>query len=90
MLAHVRDLEVLLLRALKKAGAQVDASLLVVPDETKRGRFMAFRTAHAAEIIQSLAAQKIIVDHRGDRLRIGLGIYSDAHAVKRLAKALVV
>lgn len=90
MLANVRELESLFLATLDKAGARISSSLLVMPDETKRGRFMAFRTAHAAEIIQSLAAQNIIVDHRGDRLRIGLGIYSDADAVKRLAEALVV
>jgi kynureninase len=90
MLRDVRELDAVFLRALDIAGAQVDASLLVVPDETKRGRFLAFRTGQASRIAQALAARNIIVDYRGDRLRVGLGIYTDADAVTRLAQALVV
>ena len=88
MLARVRELEGQFLRALETGGAQIDASLLVVPDETKRGRFLAFRTQQASQIAQALAARNIIVDHRADRLRIGLGIYTDADAAERLAAAL--
>ena len=53
-----------------------------------RGRFLAFRTPNAGAITAKLAAQNIIVDHRGDRLRIGFGIYHDEDDARRLARAL--
>jgi selenocysteine lyase/cysteine desulfurase len=60
----------------------------VVPDESKRGRFLAFRTEHAGAIVKRLGAQHIIADYRGDRLRIGFGIYHSHDDAKRLAEAL--
>jgi len=89
MLAEVRELERLFLREVDRADGRINSSMLVVPDEAKRGRFLAFRTEQASQIAQTLAARNIIVDYRGDRLRIGLGIYTDADALVRLAKSLV-
>jgi kynureninase len=62
---------------------------LVVGDLAACGRFLTFRTAAAAHIDRELSTQRnIIVDHRGDRLRIGFGIYQDERDVDRLADAL--
>jgi len=61
---------------------------LVVPDAARRGRFLAFRTARAGEIVAALASRNILADHRGDRLRIGFGIYHTAEDAARLAAAL--
>jgi selenocysteine lyase/cysteine desulfurase len=63
-------------------------STLVVPGESRRGRFLCFRNERAGEITAKLAAQNVIVDHRGDRLRIGFGIYHTPDDADRLAKAL--
>jgi selenocysteine lyase/cysteine desulfurase len=52
-----------------------------------RGNFLTFRTKEAGAIYQRLHEQNVIVDHRGDRLRIGFGIYQDSEDVERLAKA---
>ena len=86
MLAHVRGLERAFLSA--SHSADLSARTLVVADEARRGRFLAFRTAKAGAIVERLAAQNIVADHRGDRLRIGFGIYHAQADALRLADAL--
>jgi selenocysteine lyase/cysteine desulfurase len=88
MLQHVRAVERAFLHELDRASASINPSMLVMPDETKRGRFLTFRTDRAGEIAEALSTINIIVDHRGDRLRIGFGIYHDANVAIRLARAL--
>jgi selenocysteine lyase/cysteine desulfurase len=88
MLAHVRTLERRFLVELNRMNAPVGSDNLMVPDENRRGRFLAFRTKHAAQITSRLAAENIIVDHRGDRLRIGFGIYHESGDATRLAQAI--
>lgn len=60
---------------------------LVIADERRRGRFLTFRTGDAPRLDRELAARNIIVDHRGDRLRIGFGVYQDEQDVDRLVAA---
>ena len=87
MLAHVRGIERAFLKAI--GGSKIlDPASLLIADEAKRGRFLCFRTDHAAAIKTKLAAKNIIVDHRGDRLRIGFGIYHTEDDALRLAHAL--
>jgi selenocysteine lyase/cysteine desulfurase len=86
MLAHVRGIEETFLDASRSA--DVSRATLIVPQAARRGRFLAFRTARAGAIVEKLAAQGIIADHRGDSLRIGLGIYHTADDAQRLAAAL--
>lgn len=88
MLEHVRSLERVFLSELDRLRAPLNPALLVVPEARRRGRFLAFRTNDAGAIAARLAAENIIVDHRGDRLRIGFGIYHDAADVVRLAKTV--
>ncbi len=86
MLSHVRGIERTFLRASRSA--DVCAATLVAPEEATRGRFLAFRTRQAGAIVERLATKNIIADHRGDRLRIGFGIYHTDDDAKRLADAL--
>jgi selenocysteine lyase/cysteine desulfurase len=88
MLAHVRMIEHIFLAELKPGKHDIDPSMLMVKNHAKRGRFLCFRTEAAGKITQTLAAQSIIVDHRGDRLRIGFGIYHDESHAQKLARAL--
>jgi kynureninase len=88
MLEHVRGLERAFLGALDKTKAPIDPSMLVVPDEARRGRFLAFRTPHAGEIVEKLFEKNIITDSRGDHLRIGFGIYHTPDDAARLVVAL--
>jgi kynureninase len=86
MLDHVRRIERNFLNEIGKG--PIDPSMLLVADEAMRGRFLAFRTNRAAAIAEKLAERNIIVDHRGDRLRVGFGIYHDEDDARRLARAI--
>ena len=86
MLAHVRGIERAFLH--DSHSTDVNGAALLVPDEAQRGRFLAFRTPNAGSIVERLAARNIIADHRGDRLRIGFGIYHTESDARRLADAL--
>ena len=71
----------------------VDLGELVVPlEEPRRGSFLTFRHAGAATLHARLAAAGIVTDLRGDRLRIGFGLYHAAEdaprAARRIAAAL--
>jgi selenocysteine lyase/cysteine desulfurase len=61
---------------------------LMIADERRRGRFLTFRTKEAPRLSSELAARNIIVDHRGDRLRMGFGVYQDEADIDRLVAAL--
>lgn len=57
---------------------------LVPPVEMERGSFLTFRTGAAKEIHERLHERQVVTDYRGDRLRIGFGIYHDPEDVDRL------
>ncbi len=62
---------------------------LVVPvEEPNRGHFLTFRTPEAGAIHHRLLAVNVVTDHRGDRLRVGFGLYHDEDDVDRLCGAL--
>jgi kynureninase len=88
MLAHVRRLERLFLAQIAEHTSPISPDMLLIPDEDRRGRFLCFRTENANRITTDLMAKNIITDHRGDRLRIGFGIYHDEEDVRRLVRAL--
>ncbi|HEY2033442.1 MAG TPA: aminotransferase class V-fold PLP-dependent enzyme [Rhizomicrobium sp.] len=88
MLMHVRGIEHTFLEAIQDS-TTLDPLSLLIADEAKRGRFLCFRMEQAGAIKAKLAAKNIIVDYRGDRLRIGFGIYHTEHDALRLARALV-
>jgi len=89
MLAHVREIERGFLAAIDATIGPIHSSNLLVAEEERRGRFLAFRTSDAADIARDLGAKNVIVDHRGDRLRIGFGIYHQREDAGRLARALL-
>ena len=88
MLAQVQLVEHVLLAELRPGKHDIDPSMLVVKNHAMRGRFLCFRTENAGRITEMLAQQGIVVDHRGDRLRVGFGIYHDERHAQRLARAL--
>lgn len=53
-----------------------------------RGRFLAFAGTDAVQLGMALREEGILVDARGDLLRIGFGIYHDAEDVAALARAI--
>jgi selenocysteine lyase/cysteine desulfurase len=88
MLGHAHKLQDRLVSALKAGTHCVTGPNLVVPLSERRGRFLTFRTDRANTIQQNLEAKDILTDARGDRLRIGFGVYHDEGDVDRLAHAL--
>ncbi|MGD2103036.1 MAG: aminotransferase, partial [Acidimicrobiia bacterium] len=57
---------------------------LVVDDSVRRANFVAIETPDAGELYQGLHDHKVITDYRGERLRIGFGVYQDSDDVDRL------
>lgn len=61
---------------------------LIPPSPHDRGNFLTFRSEGAGDIYRALHERGVITDFRGDRLRIGFGIYHDEGDVDRLAEVL--
>jgi kynureninase len=61
---------------------------LLPPSEFDRGSFLTFRRPDAQEVYQRLHDRGVITDYRGDRLRIGFGIYHQPSDVARLLSLL--
>jgi selenocysteine lyase/cysteine desulfurase len=61
---------------------------LLPPQPHDRGNFLTFRTDRAEHIYRALHDRDVITDHRGDRLRLGFGIYHEEEDVDRLAASL--
>jgi selenocysteine lyase/cysteine desulfurase len=85
---HVRALQQRLLDGLpdgRLARAELLPAHHEVPD---RGNFLTFRTPLAGALQARLAEERVVVDHRGDRLRIGLGVYHGEADVDELLTRL--
>ena len=80
--SHVLGLQERFLAGGKHPGDLIPA----LPHE--RGNFLTFRTPRAEGLYAALHDRGVITDHRGDRLRIGFGIYQDEGDVDRLVGEL--
>lgn len=76
------------LARLPRAGLSED-QLVPATSFRARGNFLTFRFPGAAEMQRELLAKNVIVDVRGDRLRIGFGIYHDREDVEELARRIL-
>lgn len=80
--AHVGGLQERLLGLLESGLAR---SILPPGDAPERGHFLTFRRPEAADLYRRAHERGVITDYRGDRWRVGLGIYHDQDDVERLA-----
>ncbi len=62
--------------------------VLTPPAGMERGNFLTFETEDAEGLYHRLHERKVITDYRGNRLRIGFGIYHDADDVDELIERL--
>jgi len=76
--SHALDLQERFLQAATNPGR------LVVENPKLRGNFLTFRTPDAATLHEELHGRKVITDYRGDRLRLGFGVYQGPEDVERL------
>jgi selenocysteine lyase/cysteine desulfurase len=65
------------------AGAP-DLGELLITEPGHRGNFLTFRSSSAADLYRRLHERGVVTDYRGDRLRLGFGIYHDEADVDRL------
>lgn len=79
---HVAGLQARLLARLDPGLA---GSLLPPAGSTERGHFLTFRRPDASRLYGRAHDRGVITDYRGDRWRLGLGIYHDETDVDRLA-----
>ena len=61
---------------------------LLPPPPSRRGNFLTFRSPDAAGTYDALHERRVITDYRGDRLRIGFGVYQDETDIDRLLTTL--
>ena len=80
--AHVSGLQEQFLQSEQRLGD------LVVTDPEARGNFLAFQTSQAERLYQALHDLDVITDYRGDRLRVGFGVYQDEKDVEQLIARL--
>lgn len=80
--AHVVRLQDRLLTTARHPGE------LIPPAPHDRGNFLTFRSEGAGATYRALHERGVITDYRGDRLRVGFGIYQDETDVDRLAEVL--
>jgi selenocysteine lyase/cysteine desulfurase len=85
--SHVAPLRARLLDRLPETPLAA-ATLLNPPGPGPAARFLAFRHADAPAWAAALARRDVVVDVRGDTLRIGFGLYQDAADVDALVERL--
>ncbi|HEX5695423.1 MAG TPA: aminotransferase, partial [Acidimicrobiia bacterium] len=81
--AHVTDLQRRFLDGARSPG------VLLPPEPCQRGNFLTFRSEQAGDIYRSLHDRDVITDFRGDRWRVGFGIYHDESDVDRLLQHVI-
>ena len=83
--AHVEALGTRLIDGLEELGATV-----VTPrDAARRGPLVCVRSTDVAALVATLAAERIVVSSREDKLRIALHLYNVEADVDTLLDALV-
>jgi selenocysteine lyase/cysteine desulfurase len=65
-----------------------DLGELLIDHPEHRGNFLTYRSEDAGGIYQRLHDRGVVTDYRGDRLRIGFGIYHDESDVDRLLEMI--
>jgi kynureninase len=88
--AHAHALQTIFMDGLAKqpCGVLAPENLVVPLSEPGRGNFLTFRHADAALWHEKLKQAGITVDLRGDRLRVGFGLYQTEADVKLLLERL--
>jgi selenocysteine lyase/cysteine desulfurase len=87
---HVRTRQADFLETLEDLALPELSAERLLPDRSfpERGHFLTFRLPNAADVHRLLREENVIADHRGDRLRLGFGIYHEEEDVAELGRRL--
>ncbi|MFQ5517092.1 MAG: aminotransferase class V-fold PLP-dependent enzyme [Acidimicrobiia bacterium] len=81
---HVAALQARFIAGLGAGRGPFTAAALIPPwDDAQRGNFLTFRLPEAASVYDALHRRKVITDYRGDRIRLGFGVYHDEGDIDR-------
>ena len=86
--AHAKALQEQFLQQASGCALLSEARLVVPRDEARRGNFLTFETPKAQAAHRTLQNIHVVTDVRGDRLRIGFGIYQTQEEVNELIRRL--
>jgi selenocysteine lyase/cysteine desulfurase len=86
--AHAKSLQQSFLQSLIDCPLLRQAKLVIPHDEMCRGNFLTFETKQSQAIYQNLKRLRVITDMRGQRLRLGFGLYQTGEEVDDLIKRI--
>ena len=86
---HAHRLQARFLDGLDQLSLPALSSHMLVPQwGAPRGNFLSFQLADAEPVHARITARDVTIDRRGDRLRVGFGIYHDEDQVDRLLRTV--
>jgi kynureninase len=86
--AHAKALQQSFLQQIGHSALMGQAALVVPPDEPRRGNFLTFETPDAQALYRDLQQMNVVTDVRGQRLRLGFGIYQTQEEVDELVRRI--
>ena len=86
--AHAKALQQHFLRRIGSSALFANAKPVVPADEVRRGNFLTFQTPAAQAIHNDLKELRVVTDVRGERLRLGFGIYQTEEEVDDLIQRI--
>ena len=85
---HAHSLQDSFLRLLPDSAEFLKAGMVLPLNELRRGNFLTFELTHAQQLQDALKLRRVVTDIRGDRLRIGFGLYQTVDEVHELVQRL--
>ncbi|KLK94625.1 aminotransferase V [Microvirga vignae] len=86
--AHAKALQQQFLQHVTDCPLLEQAKIVVPLDEMRRGNFLTFETPQAQAIYRDLQGLRVITDVRGQRLRLGFGLYQTEEETDELTRRL--
>ncbi|MCG7392286.1 aminotransferase class V-fold PLP-dependent enzyme [Microvirga sp. ACRRW] len=86
--AHAKALQQSFLRRIADSHIFHQAKLVVPEDEMRRGNFLTFEMPTAQTLYRDLQQLRVVTDVRGQRLRIGFGLYQTEEEIEEMVQRL--
>lgn len=85
---HAFFLQQRFLRQLDARTGLASDALVVPSDEARRGNFLTFEMPDARQVHERLKSRRVVTDVRGNRLRLGFGLYQTCDEVDELVRRI--